>query len=584
MCHLHTLGGPSPYTKKQIHDDIDSWVKGEIDTFPRNWTLEQVDKIFMSTKRLHQSNALTFSDYSKDVLRWATSGGAPASHIGGQKVRSKWAWGFSRLGDINSPKVGEAIARESLTTEGKYTVALKREPAKTREIISGPMASHIRQSYLIYRTTNWDLPSPAFNKTAYQHYMEKQFTSYCSIDGDRFDHNVPKWFVLEFVRRLAFDEETQRVVDLEIIHLNSAYLEFEGRRWEWQHGLLSGWRITSLLGTVISHIAALWIKQSTGLFFQHLVLGDDIILYSDVDELNVSQCVDAYKSFGIPANKSKSISGRTGEFLRKIATPDGILGYPALALKSVYYASPWLNEYKRTVQSEISHSWWTFCSRMLPHRTNNNIIMSIIERMNQDIWFTDDQFYKWVQTPMCMGGGGILETSSEQYWLSYLVNTDSKLDRNAYFYSLFGIGDKSVYRKPQFKKIVPSRFSISHMNHDFPTKPSIPDNINKTIIIMRWYFNRYPNSFLQQGGISFSRSVRGLSNTKLLEILLGQSDRLTSVVSLLHVGEQLSDKISSTLGMLSTLRPNGPVSQLVADMYVFLERFLENKELSLVTW
>lgn len=584
MCHLHTLGGPSPYTEDQIVKDIDSWVKGEIDNMPREWIQGELDRLFAATRRVHQSLSLNFDQYCTDVMRWATSGGAPASEIMGTKVRSKWAWGFSRLSDWAKDTPGRQIIAESYATTGHYTVALKREPAKTREIISGPMGSHIRQSYLLYRNQEWDLPSPAFKQDAYQAFMDKQYASYCSIDGDRFDHNVPKWLVMDIVSRMAFDDETRKVVALELEHLDQARLVYHTHEWKWEHGLLSGWRMTSLLGTIVSHLAARWIKERTKYVFSHVVLGDDIILCSDIDDLRVTECVKAYQDFGIPANPSKSVSGRVGEFLRKVSTPQGILGYPGLALKSVFYASPWLNQYQRSVQSEIAHGWWTFVSRVLPHRRNNRVIFSLIERMRRDVWFSEDEFYKWIQTPMCMGGGGTLETSEQSYWLAYLVNTEKTLNREAYFFSIFGIGNSEIHRTHRFKRIRPSKYSFQHFDRDIPTKPIIPDNINKTITIMRWYFLNKPNSYLTRAGIKFSKSVRGLTNTKLLELLLGQSDRLTSVISLLHVGEQMSNKLNSIVQMISVLRPRGPTSSLIGDAYLYLERFLENKMYPLITW
>lgn len=584
LCHLHTLGGPAPYDDKQIVDDIDSWVKGKIDSFPKEWTLGKLDKIFSGTKRLHQNCALTFREYCSDVMRWATSGGAPAAYIGGEKYRTKWAWGFSRLADWKSSDPGREIYTEGLNTGGVYTVALKREPSKTREIISGPMGSHLRQSYLLYRTSGWDLPSPAFTKAPYSYYLDKQYASYCSIDGDRFDHNVPQWYVMEFVARLGFDEETRRIVELELEHLGRAELVYKKHRWKWEHGLLSGWRLTSLLGTTISHIAAQFIKERTGYYFTHIVLGDDIVMCSDIDDLDVDQCVEAYRQFGIPSNVSKSVSGVTGEFLRKLATPEGVFGYPALALKSVFYASPWLDRYDRSVQSEIAMGWWTFCSRIMAHRTSNKIIMDVIRRMKLDIWFPENEFYRWVQTPLCLGGGGTLETSEDRYWLAQLVNCGDKLDRGAYFYSLFGLGNKSDHRKYIFRKISPSNHALSLYNKNIPLRPTIPQNVNKTITIMRWYLEEEPNSFLQKAGFRFSKSIRGLSSTKLLEVLLGQGSKLTSVVSLLHVGEQLSDNLNSVMSIISAIRPTGPVSQVLADMYLYVERFLENKEVAYVTW
>jgi hypothetical protein len=204
--------------------------------------------------------------------------------------------------------------------------------------------------------------------------------------------------------------------------------------------------------------------------------------------------------------------------------------------------------------------------------------------MGKDIWFREDEFYKWVQTPMCLGGGGVMETSAQQYWLAYLTNVSKNIDREAYFYSIFGIGDKKIHRKYSFKKMVPSNIHYRFDSSNIPIRPSIPESVNKTKTIMRWYFLQLPNSYLQKQGIFFSKSLRGLTNTKLMELMLGQSDKMTSVVSLLHVGEQMSEKIGGLTQMISSMRPRGPVSKLVPDMYMYMERFLSNKRYALVTW
>lgn len=54
------------------------------------------------------------------------------------------------------------------------------------------------------------------------------------------------------------------------------------RTWKWIGGLLSGWRITSVIGSLASSCVAEYILQKTGMLgaIQYGVMGDDLIMYT----------------------------------------------------------------------------------------------------------------------------------------------------------------------------------------------------------------------------------------------------------------------------------------------------------------
>lgn len=83
---------------------------------------------------------------------------------------------------------------------------------------------------------------------------------YGCIDGDRFDQTIPAWFIRMVIDRFGdLDEETRKVADEELKSLDELMLTWQGRNWKWLGGLLSGWRLTSLLGYLVSHCDARYI-------------------------------------------------------------------------------------------------------------------------------------------------------------------------------------------------------------------------------------------------------------------------------------------------------------------------------------
>lgn len=203
LMHLHQLGGRAPYTEQQIYDDIDSWVgevKGKIDD-NRDYILDRLDH-YMNTWPRHDSNMehLSFGSFCYDLQRWATSGGAPKVEYENEKYRTKWMWGFvNGKYDTLTPKDmssfeerGLKMYSVALKSGNVCNVALKEEAAKTREIITTPMASYLRQSYLLYR---WGKPrhldSPIASSAWLSKFNSTLYSWYGAIDGDRFDHTVP---------------------------------------------------------------------------------------------------------------------------------------------------------------------------------------------------------------------------------------------------------------------------------------------------------------------------------------------------------------------------------------------------------
>lgn len=425
ISQLHSLTGRAPFTKQQIIDDITQWVSdhfsdGRLKHLDQKTMEYTFDHVFSNWYRGEAEGFLNFKSYCNDFLRWGTSGGAPKTQFLGSVYRTKWAWALKHSTDPTTGRLHKdrdlykTICRQADNT---CHIALKEEAQKTREVITTPMHSYVRQSYLLYRWGKPSVPSPISNNYWLPTFEERTPKWYGCIDGERFDHSVPASVVYEFLRRLGnLDDECRAVAQEEIACIQNLVLKWGEHEWKYKGGLLSGWRMTSILGSIISMAASFHVSKLYSLnTMEPGVMGDDLVLTSDVETLTSEQLVDGYNDFGLTANLTKTVSGKVGEFLRKVRSESGSWAYPALGLKTLMYANPWIDNYTYEREEEVAKGWMTFASRLIPHTTNPNmhadIKMHCIRNLEQ--LYGKRDWNSWLSTPMSAGGGGCTEWQDE---------------------------------------------------------------------------------------------------------------------------------------------------------------------------
>lgn len=288
--HLHSLTGKCPFTKEKIIKDITAWVSntdptGQVKDIDHSTVQTTLDDVFPRWYHGESGGSLNFRDYCNDFVRWGTSGGAPKIDIAGETYRTKWAWAYANsvLSDGNINHDRDLYQQALLQDIGYAGVALKEEAQKTREIITTPMPSYMRQSYLLYRWGKPPINSPISSGAWVSHFEKISPAWYGCLDGEKFDQTIPAWFVLTVVDRLGnLDNETRKVADEELQDLHKLRVEWNGMTWAWKAGVLSGWRTTSVLGTLASVAAFNYITKASGTFggIQYGALGDDLILFS----------------------------------------------------------------------------------------------------------------------------------------------------------------------------------------------------------------------------------------------------------------------------------------------------------------
>lgn len=178
LMHMENLGGQSPWTEQQIIDDITAWTSGVNEG---NFELLKpyYDQALMKWGKPH----LSFREFCCDALRWGTSGGAKKATFFGEEFRSKWAWAYSQLfngdGTLNE---GVDLYKEALKEGNTCKVALKEESKKTRQIITTPMASYLRQCYLVYRWGRLRGDTPISEASWLGRFQKRQYAWYgCAV-------------------------------------------------------------------------------------------------------------------------------------------------------------------------------------------------------------------------------------------------------------------------------------------------------------------------------------------------------------------------------------------------------------------
>ncbi|WKY10397.1 hypothetical protein Q1695_002615 [Nippostrongylus brasiliensis] len=243
-------------------------------TIEREWRLRR--------KRIPN---VSFEQYCEDPFRWATSGGAPAVDWGGERLRTKWSWA------LFSKHMGIPISVRAREYKNVAHVALKEESKKTRLVITTPMRSYLRQCYALYRAgTCHALKSPISTPAILAQNMDKTFRQYVGVDAKGFDHQIPLWFVIAVMRMVGRVGECEELIEEEVAELSSLRIELFGEVIPYRGGVLSGWRMTSLIGTMASELLCRWCARNNEISW--MVQGDDVLIMgNDIDRSALEESI-----------------------------------------------------------------------------------------------------------------------------------------------------------------------------------------------------------------------------------------------------------------------------------------------------
>lgn len=450
---LATMGGPRGWTEDSIKQSLADWVSGSrvfayesdeyLNSLTERWLLSWCSNV--------SDGDLSFSDFVTDPMRWATGGGAKKRviNLSGKDIegRNKWFWALSCL------ESGKNLYAESLSEGNDAQVALKEE-VKTRCVITTPQSSYLRQCYILYRLgTPMFLRSTLSDPSLVNGLASSRKDHFICIDSSSFDHSVSKKWILKILSLLASGctGELKNVILDEIQSIETMGIHYGKERFKYENGLLSGWRMTSLLGSLLSALVCEFINKELGLNLPYIVQGDDIIMTCP-RKIDADRILDCCDRFGIITNKKKTTIGRYGEFLKYRYGYGRVQGYAARSIRSIFYANPWLDQTTVSAPSEVAGKWWMLLSRLM---NTHNGLFRCQEEMD---WFVSgvvSDIFGWmggriskkdildaIGTPISMGGLGVYEFSSvagesDGFVTKITSLTDDRLLGDEKFMSLF---------------------------------------------------------------------------------------------------------------------------------------------------
>ncbi len=408
----------------QVRDWITEWVRSKRD----NWA--------GSMDMLSRTDNLTFDEFCRDPVRWATSGGAPKVRFAGRDRRSKWAWAMHYL---SKNKDLYAVAK---SMSNVAHVALKEEPAKTRLVITTPMASYLRQAYVMYLHGVPQLNSPIYSNEQLNQLYARRYNYYLSIDATAFDTQIPKWFIKQVISALFTNCGQEQLLQQEMESLDSLRVELFGKYIMYNGGVLSGWRLTSMLGTLASQCYCEYLRE-LHLIEEFIVQGDDILCYGDTP-FDTETIYGATQVFGLKCDPASFRVCTTGTFLRRTFGGRCSLMSFGRALHQIFYAHPWVDRLQFQDPVTIAASWKQMISRCIftglkPWLLNQ--AASDMARWARWPGWDRIRWYELLTTDSGLGGLGTVDTHVDREYVpqlnvvsQYVTRRSDNIWERAYLY------------------------------------------------------------------------------------------------------------------------------------------------------
>jgi len=180
-----------------------------------------------------------------------------------------------------------------------------------------------------------------------------------------------------------------------------------------ENGVLSGWRWTALLDTIINIATFRLVEELVNNFvklrpIEYLAQGDDGAIKLDSLEY-VNYFLEAYSYLGFKVNPQKNYYSKTrDEFLRRCIEPDLVTGYPARAITAIVF------EKRDVAGEEVDNQSRLFQVMSAWHKLANRLRKDFVfiehlavEHLCKAASITKEQARDWIHTPRVLGGAGM---------------------------------------------------------------------------------------------------------------------------------------------------------------------------------
>lgn len=373
LVDLHRLSDYLPYPEEtEFVDDIRDWVQRS----PKH-TWNGDEELWYSNFRksfrkvLHRSGKMprvvrNMDWFCKNADIWCTAGSGFEPEVGNlyvydnlreeeEKVKkNKWSVRWN----LSSGKI-----KRLLTKRRKQIckAVAKSEPGKVRAVVSSDLSLYLKMSFvslfldqvLAGREDSTLFMNDKQRAQLWQN-MGIDDTWRMPIDQSEFDKNVTKRQVMIALNeiKLLLEEfnagpEILSTMDEIIYAIDGGLIFVGGESIEYRNGILSGWRWTALLDTLINltelEMAQDWVRENSTITINLLgynAQGDDDWIKVKTKKEAIALWL-AYESFGLYVNPGKFFLSKTrDEYLRRVMENNVITGYPARSITSICFRSP----------------------------------------------------------------------------------------------------------------------------------------------------------------------------------------------------------------------------------------------------
>lgn len=388
------------------------------------------------------------------------------SDVRQQPVNDKWGnfllWSDKKIADM------------SLADRNVYvnTFVKKDEVGKARLVQGYDVLSYIRCSYIekfIKNLNVYEWTSIGYGpKQNLQ--MWRDLTSITgvrlAVDQSKFDLHQSKELVVGALKLLynkmktkISNKDLHNVIDVELRSLENVYLKFgsEGVERKWKNGLLSGYKFTALLGSILNCAAFRYVvKKFENEIIYSRFQGDDAvsILKRDID---VEIVAKEYEKIGKKINVKKSWKSNTQtDYLHLLFNNlrGTVEGYPARAIKSLLWKKPGRKE-TYNVEMEINNMKST-CLKA--ERRGLVGCDRILKKYIRQKVFIDGNLDLWIYSKSVYGGAGFGNLEYEYVLSEQKISKRFELRlKNPELYDAFWFDGFSKYVEDRYKDKLPIR-------------------------------------------------------------------------------------------------------------------------------
>lgn len=443
LVNLERLNDFLPYKEEDdFVDDIKDWVQrkpfhswnGNEDEWYERFEKTLKDLLLRSGKK-RPDKVMSVDEFIKNGDVWCTSGSGFEPESEKLKVedkyrdkifdvkKNKWSvrWGLSNY----------KVKRLMFKRRKQICKAVqKSEPGKVRAVISSDLALYLKMSYV---STFLEKCLAGSNLSTLWMTKEDRFKLWQSmgydgtwrmpLDQSEFDKNVSyrqiaimlkviRWY-LDYMNA---PEDMIEIMDLIIYALDGGYVIIGGHKIPILNGILSGWRWTALLDTLVNLVEVLmaqqWVHENSNIKIDFKGLnaqGDDDWFKFRYRREAIAMWL-AYESFGLDVNPGKFFLSKTrDEYLRRVLDNDVITGYPARSVTSICFRNP-ISEQETVGAARARQSlnkWKLFCERMNMTFLNSWWMRKWYQDSVQGTrGMTKEHLKEWFETNVVAGGIG----------------------------------------------------------------------------------------------------------------------------------------------------------------------------------